>query len=256
MVDFVSTLITLSIMLPIFYIVYLVWWKHDKPLEEGPLAGIVKRIEKIKYTNQIREYDKGWWPKRNPILVTGAIVGIFCLASIPVAALIGTDDPSKFVDRVMGGEEETIIVYDNGTLSDSGTLNENSGTDVVFDLNGRYVISVSVTLSWTDEPSSFFQGTNEPDHFTIRLLDPDGEELERDEGESGNLAISWSQVNPEEILYNGTFAVGIELGTAGDDFGPLGFRSQQDTSNDYSVSVEYNSYYLQKGSGDEADVRW
>ncbi|UCE37347.1 MAG: CPBP family intramembrane metalloprotease [Thermoplasmata archaeon] len=255
-VDFVSTLITLSIMLPLFYIVYLVWWKHDEPLKEGPLASIVKRIEKIKYTHQIRNYDRGWWPKGNPILVTAAIVGLFCLASIPVAALIGTDDPSKFADRVMGGEEKTVIVYDNGTLSDSGTLDENSGTEVPIEFYDKYIISINLSLTWTDESSSFFQGTNEPDHFTIQLIDPEGEVLGEDEGDSGTLAILWSQSDSEEILYNGTFTVNVELGTAGDDFGPFGLRSNEDTSNDYSLNIEFNSYSLQKGSGDEADVRW
>jgi hypothetical protein len=88
----------------------------------------------------------------------------------------------------------------------------------------------------------------------IQLIDPEGEVLGEDEGDSGTLAISWSQ--PEEILYNGTFTVIVELGTAGDDFGPFGLRSNEDTSNDYSLNIGYNSYSLEKGSGDEADVRW
>lgn len=120
----------------------------------------------------------------------------------------------------------------------------------------NYIINISISLTWTDESSSFFQGTNEPDHFTIQLIDPEGEVLGEDEGDSGTLEISWSPPDPDEILYNGTFTVKVELGTAGDDFGPFGLRSNEDTSNDYSLNIEYNSYYLQKGSGDEADVRW
>ena len=61
--------------------------------------------------------------------------------------------------------------------------------------------------------------------------------LGEDEGDSGTLAISWLQSNPEEILYNGTFTVNVELGTAGDDFGPFGLRSNEDTSNDYSLNT-------------------
>jgi membrane protease YdiL (CAAX protease family) len=256
MVDFFSTIITLSIMLPIFYIVYLVWWKHDKPLEYGPLAGIVKKIENINLTQKIRELDLGKWPKGNPIYLTAAIVFIFCLASIPVAGLIGTDDSSKFVDRMIGEESKTVIVYDNGTITDSGTLNEGSETEIPIEFVNNHVTSITLSLSWADESSSFFQGTNEPDSFSVQLLDPDGEVLGEDSGDSGNLGIAWSPGDPDELSYNGSFVVIVTLVEAGDDFTRLGFRYTQDTSNDFSLNIEYESYYYKRGSGDDADVRW
>jgi membrane protease YdiL (CAAX protease family) len=256
MIDFFSTIITLSIMLPIFYIVYLVWWKHDKPLEDGPLAGIVRKIEEIKLTDKIRELDSGNWPRGNPIIKTAFIVFIFCLASIPVAGLIGTDDPSKFVDRVIGGEPGTVIQYDNGTITDAGTLSEGSETEIPIAFSHNYIISIKLSLSWTDEASSFVQGTNQPDTFTVQLLDPEKEVLDEDSGEAGNLGITWSTRDPEEKNFNGTFIVIVRLDSAGDDVSRFGVRSVQDTSNDYSLEIEYYSYYYTSGSGDNADVRW
>jgi hypothetical protein len=170
--------------------------------------------------------------------------------------LIGTDDPSKFSDRVMGEEEVIVMVYDNGTITNSGTLEENSGVEVPMVFNDSYIIDISISLTWTDEPSSFPQGTNEPDHFTVQLIDPEGEVLGEDEGDSGTLEISWSQPDPEEILYNGTFTVNVDLGTAGDDYGPFGFGSLEDTDNVYSLNIEFTSYSLETGSGDDANVRW
>jgi hypothetical protein len=256
MIDFFSTIITLSIMLPIFYIVYLVWWKHDKPLKDGPLAGIVKKIKEIKLTDKIRELDYGNWPRGNPIIKTALIVFIFCLASIPVAGLIGTDDPSKFVDRIIGGEPGKVINYDNGTITDADTLNEGSETEVPIEFSNNYIISIELSLSWTDESSSFVQGTNEPDTFTVQLLDPEKKVLDEDSGEAGNLGISWSPRDPEEKNFNGTFIVIVRLDSAGDDFGRFGFRTNADTSNYYSLKIEYYSYYYTSGSGDNADVRW
>jgi membrane protease YdiL (CAAX protease family) len=254
--DFVSTLITLAIMLPIFYMVYLVWWKHDKPLEQGPLANIARKFEQIKITHKIRELDNGHWPKGNPIIITALIVFIFCLASIPVAGWIGTDDPAKFGDRVMGEKIETVLIYDNGTITDSGTLNEGSETEMPIEFINNYIISIRISLTWTDEGSSFFQGTNEPDSFTLQLFDPEGGELGEDSGNSGNLGIAWMPEDTEEINYNGTFTVIVRLDEAGDDFSSFGFRTVQDTSNDYSLDIEYNSYYYKSGTGDDADVRW
>jgi membrane protease YdiL (CAAX protease family) len=254
--DFISTLITLSIMLPIFYIVYLVWWKHDKPLEQGPLANIARKFENIKITHKIRELDSGKWPKGNPLIITAIIVFIFCLASIPVAGWIGTDDPDKFADRMIGESSKTIMVYDNGSITDSGILSEGSETEIPIEFINNYIISIRISLTWTDEGSSFFGGTNEPDTFTIQLLDPDGNILEEDSGDSGNLGISWSPTDPEDKQYNGTFTVLVMLDTAGDDFSRFGLRSQQDTSNDYSAIIDYSSYYYKSGTGDDADVRW
>ena len=254
MMDFVSTILTLSIMLPIFYIIYLVWWKHDKPLEEGPLANIVLAIERLKATKFIIDRDRGTWPKRNPILITAAIVFIFCLASIPLASVVGTHDPMKFVDRMIGAETETIIVYDNGTVTDSGNLNEYSTTEVEIGFNEKYIDSISIRLTWTDEPTQFIQGTNEPDEFKIELFNPEGQSLDHNSGSSGSLMISWS--GTENVEYNGNFTVAITLVIAGDDMSFTGLRIQADNSNDYSLDIDYQSYSIKSTSGDSADVRW
>jgi membrane protease YdiL (CAAX protease family) len=256
MMDFFSTLITLAIMLPIFYTIYLVWWKHDQPLVDGPLAGIVRKIEEIKMTDKIRELDRGNWPKKNPVVITAIIVFIFCLASIPVAGLIGTDDEAKFVDRVIGADSDNVKRFDNGTITDDGTLTEGSEADVPVAFSANYIISIQVTLSWTDEGSSILLGTNQPDTFTVQLLSPEGNVLDETSGDSGNLDIIWSTGNPEAVRYNGAFIVKVRLDNAGDSVGPLGIRSDDDTSNDYSVNIQYNSYYYTSGSGDDADVRW
>ncbi len=256
MMDFFGTLITISIMLPIFYLIYLVWWKHDKPLEHGPLANIVRAINNISITEKIRKLDLGYWPKANPILVTAALVGIFCLAMYPVAALIGTDDPSKQVDRIIGGESETIIVYDNDTITNSGTLNENMGTEIPINFNNKYIISISLSLTWSDEPNINALYTNEPDTFTLQLFDPDGRELGSEVGDSGNLEISWTNNNEIYILYNSNFTVIVELGDAGDQVGRFGVLRQADTSNDYLLTISYVCYSMIEITGDDADVRW
>jgi membrane protease YdiL (CAAX protease family) len=200
MMDFISTILTLSIMLPIFYIVYLVWWKHDKPLEEGPLANIVRSVERFRITERIRFYDKGWWPRNNPIIIIAAIVGLFCLASIPLAAAIGTDDKAKFEDRMMGGEStEMTIVYLNGSGEYSDTLIEGQDNNYPLEFNETYIESITLNLNWQDEvPRTGY--TNEPDVFSIVLLDPNGVELGSETGNDGNLELIWE--DKKELKYN------------------------------------------------------
>ena len=80
--------------------------------------------------------------------------------------------------------------------------------------------------------------------------------MDEDSGEAGDLGITWSTRDPEEKNFNGTFIVKVRLDSAGDDVSRFGVRSVQDTSNDYSLEIEYYSYYYTSGSGDNADVRW
>jgi hypothetical protein len=256
MMDFISTLITLAIMLPIFYFIYLVWWKHDQPLVDGPLAGIVRKVKKIKLTGRIRELDRGNWPRRNPVVITAFIVFIFCLASIPVAGLIGTDDESKFVDREIGADSDTVKAFDNGTITEGGTLTEGSEADYPVGFSANYVISIQVTLSWEDEDPSIIGGTNQPDTFTVQLLDPEGNLLDETSDDAGSLVISWSTGDPEERIYDGDFIVKVKLDIAGDNEGRFGLLGDEDNSNEYILKIQYNSYYYTSGSGDDTDVRW
>ena len=255
--DFVSTIGTLAIMLPIFYIVYLVWWRHDKPLVTGPLAGIVRAIERVKLTHRIRSYDRGDWPRKNPILVTATIVGIFCLLSLPLAGVIGTDDPAKFNDRIIGDEGQMVIIYDNGTDHGSGNLNVMDSETYQIGFDEMEIISINIILTWSDEPPVNSLYTNEPDTFQVELLDPGGDMLDSVDGSGGTLEISWP--GEEGAVYNGNFSVVVTLLEAGDQepgFNPLGLRTQTDDSNDYSVDITYQRFFKKMVGGEGGDVRW
>lgn len=254
--DFVSTIITLAIMLPIFYIVYLVWWRHDKPLEEGPLANIVKAVERFKVTWRIREYDRGWWPRNNPILITGAIVGIFCLASIPLASVVGTDDPSKFIDRMIGETEKRVIIWENNTTFETGLLNVDESYEYYIEFTEKEIHFINITLEWTDEPpiNRFYQ--NRADSFRLDFFDPDGTELFTSETDLGIIKSDWPGEN--NISYSGEFLVRVTLTEALDQEPTFGFGllSQDDNSNEYKINIKYESFIIRQESDDSADVRW
>jgi membrane protease YdiL (CAAX protease family) len=254
--DFISTIITLGIMLPIFYIVYLVWWRHDKPLEEGPLAIIVKAIERLKTTHRIREYDRGWWPRRNPILVTAVIVGIFCLASIPLAGVVGTDDPEKFVDRMIGDTEKEVIIWQNNTTFETGLLNEGESQEFYLEFSEMNIHFINITLEWTDEPpiNRFFQ--NRADTFRLDFFDSDENNLFTLESDLGIIKSDWP--GETDVSYSGEFRIVVTLVSAGEQeptFG-VGLVSQEDNSNEYKIIIKYESFIIRQESGDSADVRW
>jgi hypothetical protein len=254
--DFVSTIITLGIMLPIFYIVYLVWWRHDKPLEEGPLATIVKAVKNSWFARMIRDFDRGWWPRRNPILVTAFIVGIFCLASIPLAGVVGTDDPDKFVDRMIGDTEKEVVIWENNTTFEEGLLNEGESIEYPVEISGYEVHFINITLEWTDEPpiNRFFQ--NRADTFRLDFLDPDGNDLFTLESDLGIIKSDWP--GETDVSYSGEFRIVVTLVSAGEQeptFG-VGLVSQEDNSNEYKIIIKYESFIIRKEKGDSADVRW
>jgi membrane protease YdiL (CAAX protease family) len=255
MIDFVNTLLTLAVMLPIFYIIYRVWWRYDTPTE-GPLGGIIRWFGQLKMTNWIRKRDHGDWPQSYPVIVTGGIVGIFCLLMIPTAAVIGTNDSAKFGDRIIGETGgELIIIYNNTTITDSQILNEGNSIDYPIQIDEMQVAWINVTIYWSDEQDVDFRHVNQPDTFQISLLDQDGNELDSTQGSAGELTISWA--GEEQVEYSGTFSVSVTLIDAGDQEPILIFgRPIPDNSNNFNIHIESILFRTEYSGVDAGDVRW
>jgi MFS family permease len=252
---FYGIIISIGLVLLIAFIYYYWTWGQD----------IIERAKRIK------EMEEGFStePKvpadyKEPIifrLFENTYSVIICATLIPIV-IIGTfsmgtmefQDP--FEEDDASGPRLTDwsqwSTGDGGPIISSGLLQENSETVETVEVSEPNVISITFTLTWTDEPDqqyAFRTYTNEPDTFSLKAQAPDGSESRQisgsnPQGASGELEITM-EFNPDVDPYlngTGTYNVTIELGECGDFFsnGPIGFT---DTENTWELSVEYEYYY-------------
>ena len=129
------------------------------------------------------------------------------------------------------------------TISASDNTNQGGSTDVLVDDPGN-ATWITASLSWTDEnPPRLLQ--NEPDTFTVTILDQEGNEIASETSSSGTIQARANVTQPmvededDEIPVElGQFTVIVTCDDAGDIFGPLGIvQRQTDPGNDWELSV-------------------
>lgn len=146
-----------------------------------------------------------------------------------------------------------------GSGTGSGYTNEQDSTDEIININQETLIEVSCTLRWTDEPSQFFQGTNEPDEFMVSIIAPNDETLaESSFSTSGSVSATASLPNYEETEdfedYLGEWTFRVEAGECGDDTAFIalgGIRTTPDDGNDWDLEYSYTFMELVETTGNE-----
>lgn len=253
MVDFINTIITLIILLPIFYLIYRKFWRRDI-ISSGSPEDTPR--EKNRLFRWIKERDHGDWPKR-PVTFTFVVVGIFCLLMIPVAGLIGTDDPELQEDRLEEGAGETIILIEQERILVGGELNNRETNSTYLSSVNSTINWVNISMNWEDEPDAGPRYSNQPDSFRLSLVDTQGQELDSTQGQTGDLTLIW--VLPEGSDPLREVAVVVELISTGDQepiINPLGLREITDNKNTFALDIRYELRTETKGEPEELNVRW
>ena len=154
-----------------------------------------------------------------------AIIGAF-VSEMPAIFKEATDTEIQWVEH-----SEVIGPY-------PGTLQEGGSTDEPINIDKEQIVSVSVTLTWQDDPNFSNRHTNQPDSFTLSLIPPNGAGEEKS-SDTGSISIDVSiDENMTAEDYIGEWIIGITLDNAGDHtpiFGPLGLRDQPDNGNSYEL---------------------
>ena len=252
-IDFINTLITLAIFLPILYVIYRVHWKR---LEPGEKPGWEVNIRDMGIIKMIRERDWGNWP-RNPWVFTIAVVGVFCIAMYPIAGVIGVDQEEKQTDRLMTDEDDLEEKIINISKKESDVLQEMNTAEYPLENNGDIYMEVNISLTWSDESPSRPNWENRPDHFRVSLNSESAGELESDESASGNIRISWTPAEGSEI--NETLTVIVELTRAGDQeptFYIGGPRGEEDDSNLFELVVDFKVKRDVESDPESGNIRW
>jgi MFS family permease len=185
--------------------------------------------------------DRGFWTKP----ITAGVVCLFIPITIGSAFFGGTF-------TYYAEEEEVTFIFEENVIevTESGYTNENNQADVQFDIpEENYQLTwINCSLTWQDEGSSFFRGTNEPDEFKVALINPNGDTVDESSmSTSGSVSLN-TAIDMEENLQEdlvGTWIIVIEAGNCGDDFAIGGFRSSSDNGNDWLLEYSY-TFLLEK----------
>jgi hypothetical protein len=249
MVDFINTLITLALLLPVFYLIYRKFWKvdHTAVVPDGsPKKG-------MPLVRWIREKDMVGL--KRPLTTTVLVTAAFCLVMLPLAAVIGVDDPALQKDRSSGGGER-IVVREVEYLNVSSDLT--TGENQMFVLQeewNRTIVQVDIDLTWTDEPNANFRYRNEPDSFTLSIVDDEGSELDSGSGSSGSISLSWERNNETA----GNLTVAVELTETGDQIPTVnlfGIRVIADDGNAFDLRIVCVYERIVIGGSEDLNVRW
>lgn len=173
------------------------------------------------------------------IFITVILAGVFYVeAQADVANL---DELQGLVEE--GGKPEGELVEKTVRGSETGNTNENDMSEIDLTIEQIMLTEVSCTLTWQDDGSSYFRGTNDPDYFKVSIQAPNGEILDDSDLSSTGSVTATARLDYEESdfeeNYVGTWAILVEAGECGDDHAPGGFRTTSDTGNEWTLSITY-----------------
>jgi MFS family permease len=236
---FWGIVVSIGLVSTFFFIYYNRKYAEEKPSEEEELIEEKVRI-----------------PKKKGILDMNLTM-IMPLIAIPILLFIAQSAGTQTFHELSYEEDIDEGIdwarYDKLAVSldsISGTTSENSNTDETFEIPRRNIISATFVLTWTDEPTSYTQGTNAPDEFSISVVPPNGTEETSEISTSGQISFTvdidtWRTMKKEYTNDTGQYEVSINCHNCGDDsafFPLLGLRTTQDTGNDWQLAVSYEYY--------------
>jgi MFS family permease len=211
--------------------------------------------DEIKETKDDR--DIGIVPLKANFLESNMMM-IAPLIVIPIILIIAQSSGTDTFHVLGEGDEievEPIFEIAVGTASFSSYVNENNQVDFEIEIteDNYRLLWMNASLTWQDEGSSYFGGTNEPDEFKISIINPNGDmvgdsNFETDGSLELNIQLDYEQENFKDE-HVGIWMIVVEAGNCGDDsafFPILGIRTTPDTGNDVSLEVQYTNYVVKE----------
>jgi hypothetical protein len=173
------------------------------------------------------------------IIISIMLAGVFNYeaGAIPVVDLDQLQDGS-----LLGGGQKIELVKGMKQVTESGYINEFSTEDVPITIEEEMLTEVSAELSWQDDPSDYFQGTNEPDALKVSIMTPTGDIVDESElSYNSPISASYTLLDYNEKGFKddflGEWRFIIEAGDCGDDYARFGIRSTPDDGNDWTLEI-------------------
>ncbi len=276
MTDLINTVATLMIIGPMIFLLYKVFWQQpvrekaceEAPKNEGPIAGAMRAVRRLDAgrwkemhfdlsflpDNLAKNINKNFWPYVTVIAVTG----LFCMAMLPLAEVIGTNDPEKMKDRPSDGPWTQIVEeHDNFHDVFQGAVQESDYTEYTLGGVNITATNISISFTWTDEEPTPSHYINDPDTFELVIFGPNGNQVASDTGSGGSIELSWAGM--EGFENSGTVIIRIKLTNAGDmhpRINPGGLLTKEDTSNSYEITIIHDTTTYVEEPLPEPHVVW
>ena len=176
------------------------------------------------------------------IIITIMLAWVFRYEASAIDVL--SEEELKLMTAEMETGIELELVDFEIISSTTGYTDENNAHDFPLTIEYEKLREVSCTLTWTDEGTSYFRGTNEPDEFKLSIIAPNDEVVAESEfSSSGSVSATATlpDFNEENFVENyiGSWTILVEAGDCGDDYALFGRRSTADTGNDWDLEYSY-----------------
>ena len=181
-------------------------------------------------------------------------VALLVIPGLLFGAYAGGKDSYFRPTAVTNGDPWSGHVVENGTSTLTGTSGENTQTIEHIELNESNIMTVSFTLSWTDEPdqgSGVRALTNQPDEFGLSVTASNGTTFESAmatniHGQKGEVSVD-VELAPKKPKSSGneTFDVIVICGNCGDQTSRFGFRDVPDNGNSWTLEASFQ-YFSKK----------
>ena len=191
------------------------------------------------------DVDTGIWTKPITLIVVLLFIPITVMFSysLPIMELVEPpDEPDDIPDWSEYVIETEVLPTENGYS------NENTAFDLPLEVLNANVRSITITLTWTDEPAQGPRYTNEPDEFSLDVSAPNSSTVQTPMSPSGRVSVTITYEPPaNDPYFNGTgdLDVTIVCGVCGNqvpfiNFG--GLREIEDPGNAWTLEASYDYY--------------
>ncbi len=219
------------------------------------VVGMLTLVAFILYNKwQIREtlvkdpkadVDTGIWTKPITMVVVLLFIPITIMVSysLPIMELV---DPPDEPDDIPDWSE--YVIETEVLPTENGYSNENTAFDLPLEVLNANVRSITITLTWTDEPDAGIRYTNEPDEFGLDVSPPNASTVQTPMSPSGRVPVTITYEPPaNDPYFNGTgdYYVTIVCGVCGNQVPFInigGLREIEDPGNAWTLEASYEYY--------------
>jgi hypothetical protein len=240
-VGITTSFISNAVMIVLFYLIHTYYWQPHRRGEPA-FGGIFLSIQ-----NYIHDHDF----ERKPVVYTifVAVLFIFIVSGIILSATVSMGVVPPSAAEAAGGEAKNIEnwVVSEEVITGSSHLEEpnNESISTLLWENEKYIRSVTVTISWTDEADIRLRYKNQPDTFELLIDGPiysDEARGANTQGGQGSISVQISYTNEETSHIfadqeNPQINITAELLEAGNQETNLGLTYYEDSGNDYAFEI-------------------
>ena len=244
-VGIATSIIVNAIMIIIFYLIHKYYWQPHRR-GESAFGGILLSLQ-----NYIHDHDFGKKPVQTTITVSVVFIviisGIIMGATITIGKTPGSGLENETDSESSAGLKNLV---DTGETQEGlGELTEGMG--MMIQLNSefeKYIKTITLTVTWTDEPDRGLAGMieNQPDTFSILIMGPNASASDQGSNPHGGegritAELAFSQEEVKQMIEsdgeNYEIIISINLEDAGNYQPGIGAIGDDGNESNYQLDI-------------------